>query len=197
MDKHERLQTARRHAGYETAADAARALNVTFTTYAGHENGSRGFDSKATRYAHFFRVDLNWLLTGKGMMTGRGALTIPLHGIVTAGNGIVPMSEDEKASRDITLPEPGHIGALLVKGDSQYPRWMDGEVVLFDTRPTQPRKLLDHFAVVQDLEGRRMLKRLREGRKSGTFMLESLNAPPEHDVELLTAHRYVGTLGQP
>lgn len=36
-----------------------------------HENGSRGFKLKsAERYARFFRVDLNWLLTGKGSMSG-------------------------------------------------------------------------------------------------------------------------------
>lgn len=63
----ERLAWAREQAGYETAADAARALNCKYPTYAGHENTSRGLSAKvAARYAAFFRVSLAWLLTGTG-----------------------------------------------------------------------------------------------------------------------------------
>jgi DNA-binding XRE family transcriptional regulator len=62
----ERLRRARELARYETAADAAKAIGVRYATYAGHENGSRGFKGQAERYATFYQVDLNWLLTGKG-----------------------------------------------------------------------------------------------------------------------------------
>ena len=63
---HKRLQRARELARYSSAADAAHALGVPYATYAGHENGNRGFRAQAERYASFFRVDLTWLLTGKG-----------------------------------------------------------------------------------------------------------------------------------
>lgn len=62
----DRLRHARELARYDSAADAAKAMGVTYATYAGHENGSRGFKASAERYATFFQVDLNWLLTGKG-----------------------------------------------------------------------------------------------------------------------------------
>ena len=65
---HERLAEARAAAGYETAADAARALGVREPTYFGHENGSRGLGRAAQRYATFFKVSLDWLLTGRGEM---------------------------------------------------------------------------------------------------------------------------------
>lgn len=62
----ERLKWAREQAGHETAADAARAMRINTQTYAGHENGARGFTAQAARYAAFYRVSVDWLLTGKG-----------------------------------------------------------------------------------------------------------------------------------
>ena len=66
QEPHNRLQIARELAGYETATDAAKAMGVSLPTYMGHENGSRGFRAKAERYAKFFRVSYEWLMTGAG-----------------------------------------------------------------------------------------------------------------------------------
>lgn len=63
---HERLQHARRLAGYDNATAAADALGVVRATYYGHENGSRGFLDDAARYAKFFKVSYEWLTTGRG-----------------------------------------------------------------------------------------------------------------------------------
>lgn len=72
MELHERLAAARKAAGYETAADAARALGASYPTYAGHENGRSGFRHKtAAVYARKFGVSLEWLLTGRGSMERR------------------------------------------------------------------------------------------------------------------------------
>lgn len=65
-----RLKKARLQAGYNSAADAAKALSVGASTYFAHENGTRGFARFAPRYATFFRVDLNWLLSGAGSPRG-------------------------------------------------------------------------------------------------------------------------------
>lgn len=70
MGIHERLALAREHAGYASASDAAEAFGWSYSTYAGHENGSRGFQRSAEKYARAFRVNLEWLLTGRGNMTG-------------------------------------------------------------------------------------------------------------------------------
>lgn len=67
MELHERLQEARRAAGYDTAADAARRFSWNVNTYSSNENGNRAFSrTKAIDYAKAFKVDLEWLLTGKG-----------------------------------------------------------------------------------------------------------------------------------
>lgn len=66
-DRNDRLKQARKSAGYRSAQAAADALGIAYPTYAGHENGARAFDIDAARhYAQRFKVDLEWLLTGKG-----------------------------------------------------------------------------------------------------------------------------------
>lgn len=65
----DRLKQAR-ELRYDTATEAAEALGVTESTYLGHENGSRGFLKHAARYANFYQVRIQWLLTGLGPMEG-------------------------------------------------------------------------------------------------------------------------------
>ena len=75
-DMAHRLVLAREAAGYERAADAAQAFGWRYSTYAGHENGSRGFKRLAETYARCFSVSLEWLLTGKGRMKSSGGAEI-------------------------------------------------------------------------------------------------------------------------
>lgn len=66
----ERLTLARKAAGFTSAADAARALGISYPTYAAHENASRGFHSVVAQYARRFSVSADWLLTGRGIGPG-------------------------------------------------------------------------------------------------------------------------------
>ena len=71
-----RLKKAREVAGFESAPAAARALGVNVTTYAHHENGTRGFKKdSAQQYARRFKVSAEWLLFGRG--TGPGDVPEP------------------------------------------------------------------------------------------------------------------------
>lgn len=64
-----RLKRARESAGYASASKAAEALNMKVAAYLHHENGTRGLSRGSDiRYAKFFRVRLEWLLTGVGGM---------------------------------------------------------------------------------------------------------------------------------
>ena len=67
---YERLAHARQEAGYDSARSACEAFGWSYSTYAGHENGSRGFKRNADTYARAFRVNLDWLITGRGPMKG-------------------------------------------------------------------------------------------------------------------------------
>ena len=194
MDEHERLRAARK-ARYASAAKAAAAMGVPAATYTHHENGTRPLKEHALRYARFFRVNLEWLLTGRGEMKGR-LQDIPVTGLVGAGASVEMIGDTAGVDPPMTiaLPEAGRIAALKVRGESQWPRFLDGEYVLFDPEPVLPQTLVNRYAVVQTLDGRRLIKMLRRGRGDGRWRLESHNAPPEDDVQLLGAWRYLGTL---
>jgi phage repressor protein C with HTH and peptisase S24 domain len=81
---HTRLQLARERAGYTSAIQAANAMGIAYPTYAAHENGMRGFSRTAERYARFFKVSIDWLLTGRGAGVEKAAfepaLKSPLDG---------------------------------------------------------------------------------------------------------------------
>ena len=182
---HERLRQVRKRRFPEASA-AARAMNVPVQTYIAHENGSRPMKRAVDRYAAFFRVSIDWLLTGRGTMKG-GQPRIPLMGLIGAGATIFPMTEDTAGDEildHIELPDEGHCAALQIRGDSQYPRFLDGEIVVYDTRPVPPGQLINRYAVVDLTDGRRLLKTLRRMPTPGSYRLESHNAPPEDDVDI-------------
>jgi Peptidase S24-like len=59
----ERLQSARKNAGYSSAIDAIHAFGWQESAYRHHENGTRGFGvDMAKRYARAYRVQAGWLL---------------------------------------------------------------------------------------------------------------------------------------
>lgn len=66
-NRNERLKEAREKAGFTSASDAARAMDMPIATYVQHENGRRGFPvDRAPQYARRFKVSEEWLLYGKG-----------------------------------------------------------------------------------------------------------------------------------
>lgn len=194
MDAHDRLKRARLAAGYETAADAARAMGVPKPAYTHHENGTRGFVTNGERYARFFRVSLEWLLTGRGEMKGAGDVPIPVMGVVTAGQATVPADGESAVLGEVSWPVNDEVHGFRVQGESMWPRFMDGELLLVDARPQSPQALLNAYALVQLVDGRRMVKLLRAGSRPGLYTLESHNAAPEKDVEILAAWAWRGTL---
>jgi len=121
-DKAIRLARARKAAGFETLADAARYLGVKYPTYAGHENPNAptSFPAKAAEhYARKYKVSLDWLLTGRGEMFGDGVAPaeIPIAGL--------PISGNIQAGHwlETTFMEPdSELGSLPVARDPRFPR---------------------------------------------------------------------------
>ena len=189
----ERLLEARVAAGYATPTDAAHAMGIKSPTYLGHENGSRGLARSAERYARFFKVSLDWLVSGRGTMR-QVAASIPLLGYVGAGGAVAMVDTDDQVSGEIGMFDHRWMGALIVRGDSQYPRYQDGEIVLFDTRKRQPSELVGHYAVVHTNDDRRMIKILRRSENPNAWRLDSHNAPPEDDVVVTSIFAIAGTI---
>ena len=119
---------------------------------------------------------------------------IRVTGLVGAG-ALVETIEDPESWRSpnqVELHASGAIGALLVRGESQWPRFLDGEFILYDMEPRAPAELVNQYAVVQTLDGRRLIKDIHAAG-GGKWELASHNAPPEI-VELLAAWPYLGTI---
>ena len=94
------------------------------------------------------------------------------------------------------MPTDGTLAALKIRGESQYPRFLDGEYILYDTRTVAPESLIGQYAVVQTMDGRQMIKMLYRSAKGGDnrWRLWSHNAPEIDPIELMGAWRYMGVL---
>ena len=191
-----RALIAARERKFDSAAAAARALGIAEPTYMSHENGSRGIKGVALRYSKFFGVSVESLLSGAPDLRTKAPRKIRVDGYVGAGAVIDEVRDADAfpAIDAVELPGEGEIAAFIVKGDSQWPRFLDGEAILYDPKARSPGELADQYAIVQTkTDARRLIKILRRDGPD-RWRLESHNAPPESGVELLAAWRYLGTL---
>src|SRR5579862_6047010 len=62
-----RLRAARKAAGFKTSKEFLKKHKVPASTYSQHESGARNPDDHALKfYSKVFRVNFNWLKSGKG-----------------------------------------------------------------------------------------------------------------------------------
>lgn len=181
---------------YAKPEDAALALGMPAPTYRAHENGSRGMKKEAERYARFFGVSLEWLLTGRGSMTGPAG-TVPVFGRIGAGASVNMRDDGEELANgdEVELPGAAECWAFIVEGDSMRPRFYPGEIVVFSNKTALEEDIVGQYCLAQIKDtGERFVKILRRGRGSGRWRLESHNADPIEDVELLAVYRWRATL---
>jgi phage repressor protein C with HTH and peptisase S24 domain len=181
MTPFERLRQIRIDAGFAHASEAARKFGWSPVTFRAHESGQNGMRPDVAKvYARAFRVSPEWLLYGQG---GPEKKSLPLVGYVGAGAEVYPI--DDGGALDEIDPPPG-IGpsavAVRVKGDSMWPRYDEGDVLVYD-RHAAPADLINSECVVKLSDGRTLVKILRNA-SAGLFALESHNAPPIRDVEI-------------
>lgn len=196
VEQHDRLKAARKAAGYDTAADAAEAMGVPYSTYSAHENGEKRLTRAGDRYARFFHVSKAWLMDGAGEMKG-SRRAVPIYGSVGAGATVEQIGDTaaHDAVGEVDIPEAEGLGALIVRGESQWPKWIDGDVIIYEMQPRRPAELVNRYCIVETISGDRLIKMLRRSPKPGFWILESHNAPPA-EAELLSAYRYVMTMAR-
>ena len=182
-----RLAEARANRGFADAKAAADFFGWNYTSYSQHERGERGLrKAVAEKYAKAFKVSLAWLMTGEGQSRTSSRLT--LVGRVGAGAQIdVDVEQTPEGGEQIetVLPLPAGAIGFEVTGDSMWPRYDPGDVIvcLEDGVPISDIPNGEE-AAVRTSDGLRYLKRLLRSETQGLFNLESHNAPPIRGVQI-------------
>jgi SOS-response transcriptional repressor LexA len=210
MDKHQRLRHARIKAGYESAAAAARAMNIPQATLTSHENTTRSFDEQdAQRYARFFHTSPEWLLFGKGPDHIDAPLQLAVVGEVRAGAWLEVDGEPEVVERIPVAPDSRWVHcrqfALQVVGTSMNKVAQPGDYVIVASWSDMGTELQDDdLVVVKRLRGTTYevtLKRARQSEKGWQLWPESSDPrwqtplkleDGDNDVEVVIIGRVIG-----
>lgn len=194
----DRLKKAREEAGFSSARQAALRHNWTVSTYSAHENGQNDFDEDGAKvYGRAFHTSAGWLLTGEGIPDKLNIVGV--KGLVGAGGAIdtgpeqIPF-DGNLYEIEVPFPLPAGAFALQVQGESMFPRYDSGDVIVCAKQSDSPDSLLGWEAAVQTADGARYLKRLLSGSRKGTYDLESFNAPPMRNVRLSWASSVHGVV---
>jgi transcriptional regulator with XRE-family HTH domain len=97
-DYAQRLEEARKNAGFSSMQKATERFGWSYPTYAQHEKGLRGIGRAAAKYAKAFKVSEAWLLTGEG---GEGSEGISSEALINVAKrlqkaGVLPPDEDNE-----------------------------------------------------------------------------------------------------
>jgi phage repressor protein C with HTH and peptisase S24 domain len=194
-----RLALARQAAGFDSAADAAAALNVKYPTYAGHENGTRGLRRNIEKYARRFNVSMDWLLTGKGTppsVENAGGLSRSAPKQLASNSNEPPNAfvRDKVAGQGEYIPLYGHaVGGV----DGEFV--LNGNVLDHILAPPGLRRIDGAYAVT--VAGESMEPRYFDGEtvfvnpqrrvKRGDFVVVQIKNPNEGSPPLAYIKRFV------
>lgn len=125
-----------------------------------------------------------------------GALDVPLEVLLTAppvsivgyiGAGGTVVFEEFATEESVPRPPSisGQLEALVVRGDSMFPKYKDGDIIYIQRHHDG---LLDTYigeeCAVRLESGETYLKQLIKGSEPEKFTLISINAPPIEDVDV-------------
>lgn len=111
---------------------------------------------------------------------------VSIYGLVGLGENIEWIGEPGMSLEEIELPFPVKDGcvALEARGDSQFPRVKNGEIVIVKFDNISPMDMVGQEAVVKLTDGMYLMKTIRRGYEADKFNLESFNAPTRENVEI-------------
>ncbi|HYP57944.1 MAG TPA: S24 family peptidase [Beijerinckia sp.] len=127
-----------------------------------------------------------WLLEGVGAPTPGNHVQVV--GRIGAGAEILPEFEQIPPEGlyeiEVPFPIPHDAIAFEVEGDSMWPRYDPGDVIICWRQGTDAQEVIGWEAAVRTADGKRYLKRIQRGAIAGTFDLESHNAAPIRGVRI-------------
>ena len=126
--------------------------------------------------APVLQTTASWLMEGTADVP-QTSTALRIVGRIGARAAILPEFE----------PLPPATIAFVVEGDSMWPRYNAGDVVVCSESEHDPALITGREAAVRTREGKRYLKTIRRGASQNTYDLESHNAPPIRDVVIAWA----------
>lgn len=142
-------------------------------------HGKRGMSiDEAALTADYLECDMYKVLKHAGIVLRLlPPPTIPVVGDASTGDLIVPRQDTEAAAIERIEAPPGYEdgSAVIVRGDSFSPRFLNGEALAYRNKPQDPEELLGKEVIVQLRDGRLVLKRLALGSAPGRYSLLSIN----------------------
>jgi transcriptional regulator with XRE-family HTH domain len=151
------------------------------------ENGERNLSVRNLNlFAAALKVEPKDLLLGDEPASRRNVIAV--MGRIGAGAEISPEMEQVPPEGlfeiEVPFPLPADALALEVYGDSMWPRYDPGDIIICWRQGTNPDEVLGWEAAVRTADGSRYLKRVLRGSAQGTYDLESHNAQPIRGVRL-------------
>ncbi|WGG61494.1 XRE family transcriptional regulator [Brucella intermedia] len=169
-----------------TIEQLAEATGLSVSYVSRLESGERNLSVRNMNlFAHALNVEPKDLLAAANE---RPKTAVAVMGRIGAGAEIRPDEEQIPPEGlyeiETFFPLPDDAIAFEIEGDSQYPRYDPGDIIICWRHSSTPEHLVGSEAAVKTADGRRYLKRILRGSQPGTFDLESHNAPPIRGVEI-------------
>lgn len=169
-----------------TIEQVAEATTLSVSYVSRLENGERNLSVKNINlFAHALNVEPHEILVQTRELKRH---IVRVMGKIGAGAEITPEDEQVPAEGlyeiEPPFPLPDDAIAFEVQGDSMWPRYDDGDVVICWAQSVVADEALGLEAAVRTTDGRRYLKKVLRGATKGTYDLESHNAPPIRGVGL-------------
>lgn len=169
-----------------TIEEVAEATGLSVSYVSRLENGERNLSVKNLNlFAHALAVSPQEILAEERPAKPN---VVAVMGRIGAGAEIMP--EDEQVPPDglyeieTPFPIPDDALAFEVSGESMWPRYDEGDIVICWRQGVVADHILGWEAAVKTSSGQRFLKRVLRGAEPGTYDLESHNAPPIRGVKI-------------
>lgn len=170
-----------------TIEDLAERTGLSVSYVSRLENGERNLSVKNLNlFAHAFDVAAQDILA---KAPEKAPNVVGVMGRIGAGAEILPEEEQIPPEGlyeiETPFPLPHDAIAFEVTGESMWPRYDDGDIIICWRQGVVVEEVMGWEAAVKTATGQRYLKRVLQGSERGTFDLESHNAPPIRGVRLV------------
>lgn len=169
-----------------TIEDLAEKTGLSVSYVGRLERGDRNLSVKhLAAFAEALSVSSRELLTEPASQARN---VVPVMGRIGAGAEIMPDEEQIPPEGlyeiETLFPLPDDAIAFEVHGESMWPRYDEGDIIICWRQGIVADEVLGWEAAVKTTAGRRFLKRVLRGAEPGTYDLESHNAAPIRGVRI-------------